>query len=296
MNHSNLLKQRAAKYSVISNFLLVSFKLFAGILSGSVSIISEAIHSGLDLIASIIAFISVKLSSSPPDSKHQYGHGKFENISGVIEALLIFVAAIWIIYEAIEKIYHPQEVSYFSLGILVMTLSAITNFFISRYLYRISKATDSIALEADALHLKTDVYTSAGVALGILAIWITKEHRIDSVIAILVALLILKESFHLLKKAFNPLMDSSLSVEEISIIENCISKHSTSCISWHQLRTRKSGSYKYVDFHLVVPGNLSVDASHDLCNIIEKEIETRIPSVEVTIHIEPCDNTVSPVS
>jgi cation diffusion facilitator family transporter len=154
-------KVKVAQLSIISNTLLIILKLAAGILSGSVSIISEAIHSSMDLIASVIAFFSVKVSDNPPDSRHPYGHGKVENISGVIEALLIFAAAIWIIFEAVKKLFGEKiELDSIALGSLVMIVSAIVNIFVSRRLYKVAHETNSVALEADALHLKTDVFTS----------------------------------------------------------------------------------------------------------------------------------------
>jgi cation diffusion facilitator family transporter len=155
-------KIRTARLSIISNCSLIVMKLLAGIFS----IISEAIHSGMDLLASIIAFLSVKMSDTPPDRKHPYGHGKVENISGVIEAILIFIAAGWIIFEAIHKIIKPAPIENIEVGAAVMAVSAFINFLVSRRLYKVAKKTDSIALEADALHLKTDVYTSVGEPAG----------------------------------------------------------------------------------------------------------------------------------
>lgn len=286
-------KVRTASLSIFSNITLIILKISAGILSGSVSIISEAIHSGMDLVASIIAFFSVKISGMPPDKNHQYGHGKFENVSGVIEALLIFVAAGWIIYEAINKILYinvvSKPLSSLEIGTLVMGISAIVNFFVSRRLYKVGKETDSVALEADGLHLKTDVYTSLGVAFGLLIIIVTKIRILDPIIAILVAILILRESFILLKKAYYPLLDTPLPEKEINIIENTISKHLKSGMSYHMLRSRKAGPKRYVDLHLEVPGNITVNESHKLCDIIENEIEKELDNTEVYIHIEPCE-------
>ncbi|MFA4851465.1 MAG: cation diffusion facilitator family transporter [Bacteroidales bacterium] len=281
-------KVRTARLSIISNTCLIIMKTVVGIMSGSVSIISEAIHSTMDLLASIIAFFSVKISDGPPDEEHPYGHGKFENISGVIEALLIFVAAIWIIYEAVHKILIKYEVENLGLGFIVMFISSVVNFFISRRLYKVAKETDSIALEADALHLKVDVYTSLGVAIGLFLIWITGYHILDPIFAILVALLILRESFILLKTAYSPLLDVKLADEEIDIIKKAIRDKNFGCMAFHQLRTRKAGHLKYVDLHLVVPQDYSVKESHDMCDAIEKEIERMINNIEVTIHVEPC--------
>jgi len=288
-------KVKVAALSIASNTTLVILKLIAGLISGSVSIISEAIHSTMDLLASVIAFVSVKVSGNPPDKEHPYGHGKFENISGVVEALLIFVAAIWIIYEAIKKIITRSPIEEVPIGIVVMTISAVANVFVSRMLYKVAKETDSIALEADALHLKTDVYTSAGVAVGLSLIWLTGIifHQvitiIDPIVAILVALLILKESYSLMMAAFNPLIDTTLPEKEIKLIINSILSCLERGMSYNCLRTRKSGNIRYIDFHLNMPGNITLLEAHRVCDCIEDKIKTTFTGAEVEIHTEPIE-------
>ena len=277
-------KIRTARLSIISNCSLIIMKLLAGIFSGSVSIISEAIHSGMDLLASVIAFLSVKMSDTPPDREHPYGHGKVENISGVIEAILIFIAAGWIIYEAIHKIIKPEPIENIEVGAAVMAVSALINFMVSRKLYRVAKKTDSIALEADALHLKTDVYTSIGVAAGLLLIWITGWKFLDPIVAISVALLILKESYSLLKNAYSPLLDTSLSTEENNVIGDVITQKG---LSFHDLRSRKSGQYRFADVHLELPENMVLKDVHRICDEIEAEIKNKISHIEIQIHVEP---------
>jgi cation diffusion facilitator family transporter len=279
-------KVAVARLSIISNSLLIVMKLAVGIISGSVSIISEAIHSFMDLLAAIIAFLSVRISDRPADSKHPYGHGKFENISGVVEAFLIFVAAFWIIYEAAKKIIHPEPIGSIWIGVVVMAVSALVNSVVSRKLYRVARETDSIALEADALHLKTDVYTSLGVAIGLALIWITGYHFLDPVAAILVALVILKESYHLFRKAYGPLLDIALPEEDVEAIRQAIDHHCKEKISYHDLRTRKAGNVRYADFHLNLPRNMTVKEAHDLCDLIEQDIKTLFLETEVTIHVE----------
>ncbi|MDS0526580.1 cation diffusion facilitator family transporter [Clostridium sp. SHJSY1] len=282
-------KTKVARLSVMSNTILIAMKLAVGTITGSVSIISEAIHSTMDLIAAIIAFFSVRISDMPADENHPYGHGKVENISGVIEALLIFVASIWIIYESVKKIISPsEEVGSFALGFIVMFISAAVNFIVSRKLYKVAKQEDSVALEADALHLKTDVYTALGVGVGLLLIWVTKLDFLDPVVAILVALFILKEAFDLLKSAFNPLLDYKLSDQEIKRIESSIAKYSSIYCDFHNLRTRKSGNIKYIDLHLVFPENMSVKSAHDICDKIEYDLESSLKKTEVMIHLESC--------
>ncbi|WP_027623823.1 cation diffusion facilitator family transporter [Clostridium lundense] len=286
-------KIKVARLSILSNTCLIVLKLIVGFFTGSVSIISEAIHSTMDLIASFIAYFSVKLSDKPADEDHPYGHGKVENISGVIEALLIFIASMWIIFEAIKKILHPQEVESIGLGFVVMFVAAAINFIVSKKLYKVAKEVDSIALEADALHLKADVYTSLGVGIGLSLIWITKLNFLDPIVAIIVAIFILKEAIDLLKEAFNPLLDIKLSDEEINIIKEEISLHDSLYCNFHNLRTRRAGNSKYIDLHLVVPESMSVKMAHKICDNIENSIEKRIQNSDVLIHLECCDEICS---
>jgi len=279
-------KVSVARLSIFSNTFLIILKIIVGLLSGSVSIISEAIHSFMDLLASVIAFFSVRISDTPADEIHPYGHGKFENISGVVEALLIFVAAFWIIFEAVKRIIHPAEVGKIGFGLAVMIISAIINIFVSRRLYHVAKETDSVALEADALHLKTDVYTSFGVATGLLLMGISGIHLVDPIIAILVAMLILKESFDLFSKSYAPLLDQSLPASDIAHIMTIIRQHCTPEMSFHNLRSRKAGNYKYIDFHLNLDPDKTVREAHKICDQIEEDIKKAFDHTEVTIHVE----------
>ena len=281
-------KTSIARLSIISNVFLITIKLIVGLIGGSVSIISEAIHSTMDLVAAIIAYFSVKVSDNPPDKRHPYGHGKIENISGVIEALLIFVASFWIIFEAIKKIISKEPIDSIGLGFIVMFISCVVNIIVSRKLYKVAKETDSVALEADALHLKADVYTSAGVGVGLLLIWITGLYFLDPIVAIVVAIFIMIEAFGMLKTAFAPLLDVNLPDDEIKTITECIKSMTWGCIDFHQLRTRKAGNKRYVDLHLEVPQKFTVAEAHDLCDKIEKAIEAKIPKIEIHIHVEPC--------
>ncbi|MDP4187755.1 MAG: cation diffusion facilitator family transporter [Bacteroidota bacterium] len=276
-------KIAVARLSIISNSALIVLKLTVGIISGSVSIISESIHSTIDLLASLIAFFSVKISGTPPDKEHPYGHGKYENISGVIEGLLIFVAAIWIIIEAVDRFIHPKPVEAIGLGFIIMVIASAVNFFVSRKLYKVAKDTDSVALEADALHLKTDVYTALGVAAGLLIMLITKIHLFDPLLAIIMALLILKESYVLLKNAFSPLLDTSLPDEEVKLITSIINEEN---VEFHHLRTRKSGDSRFVDFHIELPEKTSLKDAHEKCDEIENSIKNKLDNIEITIHTE----------
>lgn len=283
-------KTKVALISVVSNSFLVIIKILVGIASGSISIISEAIHSAMDLVASLIAFIAVKTSSKPADKEHPYGHGKLENISGLAEGVLIFIAAGMIIYEASKKIIHPVEVEQAFAAISVMILSGIVNFFVSRKLYKVSIEEDSQALEADSLHLKTDVYTSLGVGIGVLLVKLTGLNILDPIVAIIVALLIIKEAWHLSKEAFNFLIDIKLSDEEEANIIKIIEKHKASFIDYHKLKTRKVGNVKHIDFHITVPEELSVGEAHKIIGDIKKDMKDAFQNTRVSIHIDPYIN------
>lgn len=287
---SNSRKEKVAILSVLSNTSLIILKVISGILSGSVSIVSEAIHSGMDLMASLIALFSVKVSSNPADSEHPYGHGKIENVSGVVEGLLIFLAAFLIIKEAISKIINPTELKETSIAIIVMIISAIVNIIVSKILYKVAKEEESVALEADALHLKTDVYTSFGVAGGLILIKLTNISILDPIAAILVALLIVTEAWHLVKKSFGPLLDTKLCEEEENEIKRVLITYKDQVMDIHSLRTRRSGNIKLIDFHLVMHKELTISESHCICEQIEGELEKALSNVNIQIHVEPDDH------
>lgn len=278
-------KVKIARLSILSNSLLISMKLVVGVISGSVSIISEAIHSSMDLIAAIIAFLSVKVSDNPPDERHPYGHGKIENISGVVEALLIFGAAIWIIVEAVRKLLGEEIVlEKIWIGSLVMIISALVNTIVSRMLYKVARETKSVALEADALHLKTDVYTSAGVAVGLALILLTDIRWLDPVVAMLVALFIIKESYSMLLKAFTPLLDTAWNEDDIDELERKLNEME---VNYHSLRTRIAGNYRFIDIHVEIPEQETVGSAHEYCDRIEDELTSSYENLSVTIHVEP---------
>jgi cation diffusion facilitator family transporter len=283
-------KAKTAKLSIYSNSLLIVLNLVVGLISGSVSIISEAVHTVIDLLAAVMAYFSVKISDKPADQKHPFGHGKYENISGVIEALLIFVASGWIIHNAITRLIHGEElIGNFglTLGFIVMIVSALVNLIVSRRLYKVARETDSIALKADALHLSTHVYTSAGVGISLAVIYFTGWHFLDPIAAIVVASYILKEAIEILIEAFQPLADAALPEDEVILIQSTIQENLGFARDYHMLRTRKMGSNREADFHLEVPGSMSVSDSHQLCDLIEHELQKVLPNLKVTIHVEP---------
>jgi cation diffusion facilitator family transporter len=273
---------------VISNTLLVLFKLVAGLLSGSVSVLSEAIHSGVDLVASAIAFFSVRASDAPADAEHPYGHGKVENLSAVGEAILIFVAAGFILYHAVERILHQAPLEQLGLAMGVMVVSATVNYIISNYLLKVARATDSVALAADAWHLRVDVYTSVAVLVGLLAVQLTGLGIIDSVVGIGVALLIVRTAIRLTHEAGGPLMDSLLPSEDIARLQDILDADER-VVGYHKVRARKSGSHRHIDLHLLVDEEMSLRDAHRLAEEVEDRIRDEFghAGVHIITHVEP---------
>jgi cation diffusion facilitator family transporter len=286
------LKQNTARLSVLSNTGLVLMKFVVGFAIGSVSIISEAIHSSMDLIAAVIAFFSVRKSAEPPDAEHSFGHGKFEDISGLIEALLIFVAALLIIYEAVAKLLGHTTVelqpAMLIFGIAVMGISALANWYVSRRLFIVAKESESIALESDAWHLRTDIYTSLGVFFGLVLIRLTGNTIFDPLVALCVAVVIMRAAYDLTRRSLTDLSDHSIPETDEMRIREIICEHSSTYAGFHDLKTRRSGPEIFIEFHLVVPGDISVTESHDLTDHLEADLNTEYPRASVTIHVEPC--------
>lgn len=288
MTEMDALKKQTAWMSIVSNTVLVILKLAVGLYVGALSLISEAIHSGVDLIAAFIAFWAVRKAVAPPDKEHDYGHGKFENLSSAVEALLIVGTAIFIIYEAVHKFDTPLDPEFLQYGIYIMIISIVVNFFVSRRLIAVAKKTDSQALEADGLHLQSDVWTSVGVMLGLVGMKVFGFLWLDPVIAIVVALIIFRAGYKMVVESARELTDSSLSPEEEKIIGEIIMEHKD-LIGYHHLRTRKSGSYKLLDVHVTFEKDMPLYKVHDICDDIEHKIRQKMGNFDVTIHPEPVD-------
>jgi cation diffusion facilitator family transporter len=283
------LKTRAAAISIASNSLLIVFKLVVGILSGSIAIISEALHSGSDLVAAIIAFYAVRKAGQPPDPSHRYGHEKVENLSGVIEALLIIAAAGVIIYEGVLKIIHGSHLDHIWLGVAVMTVAGFVNLFVSRrVLYPAARRTQSAALEADAAHLLTDVCTSFGVAGGLLIVRITGWKIVDPIAAIVVALFIIRTGYLLVVQSTRVLLDQTIPEEELELIRKVVTEHRGDLIwGYHKLRARQAGSRRHIDLHVTVDETMTVAKAHETAEHIAADIRAVVPNADVLVHIEP---------
>lgn len=283
----NAEKKFAAGLSITSNALIIATKIVAGMVSGSISIISEAIHSLSDFLASVLTFFAVTRSAEPADKNHPFGHGKYEDMSGFIEGGLIIFAGFFIIYEAISKLIKGYTLKADSmLGIYVMAFAVVANFLVSRYLFYVAKKSDSVSLLADAEHLSTDIFSSLGVLVGLVLIKITGIAALDPIIALIVALIILKAGFSISKETLNNLLDGSLPSEDIAKIEEILKKNSV-IKGYKNIKGRKSGQYKDVELTLLFNPDMKISCAHNICDQIENEIKSSLGQVNTIIHAEP---------
>jgi len=278
----------AAKLAVVVVIGLVGLKVAVAVITGSISVIAQAVDSFLDLFAIAITFFAVGMAAKPADEKHPFGHGKVEDMAAVVQAVLIFTAGGLIIYSAVLRIITETTIELTEAGIGVMLVSIVASILLSRHLLKVSQATDSIALEASARNIAVDVYSAAAVLAGLLVIRFTGLNIFDPIIALLVALFILKVAYDVLRGSFGGLIDVKLSEAEEGIIRSSIMKYSGEVVGFHELRTRKAGNQRYIDLHLVVPKNASVEEAHRLCDELERDIKKRLPHTSVLIHVEPC--------
>ncbi len=281
-------KKFVSSLSVISNGVIIVFKLVAGIISGSISIISEAVHSMSDFLASLLTFFAIIRSSKPADKDHPFGHGGYEDVAGFIEGILIIFASFYIVFEASKKIINSTSSEFDStLGIVVMGIATVVNIVVSRYLFHVAKKTDSVALYADAKHLSTDVYSSLGVLIGLVLIKITGIALLDPLVAIFVALIILKSGVSITKNTLNNLVNGTLPDNEVKIIQEILN----SCKeinSFKNLKSRKLGPSRDIDVTLLCDENITLKECHKICDFVEEKIKSSLPHVEITIHCEPC--------
>ncbi len=291
--HGSHEKRWAALSSVIAAVGLTGFKLIIGLTTGSLGILAEAAHSGLDLMAAVMTFLAVRISGKPADSNHLYGHGKAENLSALFETLLLLVTCFWIIYEATHRLlFHPVDLKVTFWSFSVMITSIVVDVSRSRILYRAAKKYNSQALEADALHFSTDIWRSCVVILGLICVkvsgWVPRLaflHQADSIAAIVVGLIVVYISVSLGIRTVQALLDvapSGIEKKIISAVE--ILPGVTNC---HKVRVRYSGPQPFVDIHVLVDGNQTLREAHNLTEEIEATIRMLIPNADVTVHPEP---------
>lgn len=283
-------KARAARISIVSNTGLIALKVVAGILTGSVAIITEAVHSAVDLVASVVAYFSVRKAEEPADRSHPYGHEKVENLAAALEGVLIVLGAAIIIYEAIGKLGGGAKVEKLGLGIGVITFSAAVNFAVSRHLYGQAKLTDSPALEGDAAHLRTDAVTSLGVLVALALVAITGVDELDAVAALVVACAIVFTGVRLVTRSSRVLVDEALPEEELHLISAAIEGHGApEVIGYHKLRARRAGSHRYIDLHVQFARGTTLERAHQVSHELQRAIGGKVGGADVLIHLEPED-------
>jgi cation diffusion facilitator family transporter len=281
-------KTRAAALSIASNAILIALKLAAGAITGSVAILTEAMHSSIDLVASFVAYFSVREADKPADAEHPYGHAKIENLAAAIEAMLILVGSGVIIYAAVRSLANGPEVHSLGIGIVVIAISIVVNVIVSTRLARRARETDSPALEGDAAHLRTDAATSGAVLLGLVLVQITGATWLDPVIALVVAAAIVYAGVKLLARASRVLVDEALPPEELDAVREAIAAFGPRGVcGYHKLRARRAGSRRYVDLHVQFTSGTTLEDAHATAHALQDAIRARLRGSDVLIHLEP---------
>ena len=283
-------KAGAARLLIAVVVGLITLKLIVAWVTGSIGVLAQAADSFLDLFAGVITFSAIRIVSRPADARRPYGHGKVEDIAGLAQSILIFVAGGLIIYSAATRIREGSSIELAEAGIAVMIVSIVVSIFLSRHLLSVSRTTNSVALEANARNIAADVYSASAVLAGLAAVRLTGLHIIDPVIAIGVAVYIIKLAFDTIRKPMSGLLDENLPPAQQAAIEESLSRHRHEISGFHSLRTRRAGSRSHVDLHLVMARDITLEQAHQICTQVEIEIQTALSEASVVIHAEPCDN------
>jgi cation diffusion facilitator family transporter len=284
---------RFAVLSVVAAVVTIGLKTAAYVITGSIGLLSDALESLANLVAALVALYALWVAARPPDEEHTYGHTKAEYFSSGFEGLLIVAAAVGIVVAAVRRLIEPQPIQDPALGLLTNALASVVNLAVARVLLRVGKRHESITLEADAQHLMADVWTSLGVIAGVTAAVATGWHRLDPIVAIAVALNVLRSGSRLLRRSVYGLLDTSLPEETLGKIKAILDAHSGAGVRYHALRTRQAGARRFISFHILVPGNWTVQRGHDLLERIEEQIREVVPNSVVDTHLEPIEDPVS---
>jgi cation diffusion facilitator family transporter len=288
-------KSGAVKLALFVVLFLITLKIVVSIITKSVSITAQATDSLLDLFAIGVAFLAVRVASEPADEEHPFGHGKMEGVASVIQGILILIAVVFIVYAAIDRIVNKTRLEFTWSGISVMFVSVIASIFLSRHLQKVAKATGSTMVDALAKNINADIYSAAGVLIGLVVVQFTKLLVLDSVIALIMSVLILRSAYQVVRRSFTELTDTRLPKEEHEVLLVCIKEHLDQFPGFHEVRSRRAGSQRFVDLHLVMRRNASVEEAHDMCDHLEQDIKHRLPDASVVIHVEPCNGGDCPV-
>jgi cation diffusion facilitator family transporter len=284
------MKARTAALSVASNSILILLKVIAGTITGSIAILTEAVHSSIDLVASVVALFSVRKADEPADESHRYGHEKIENLAAAIEGILILVGSSAIAFEAIRRLVRGGHVHAIPLGIVVVAISIVANIAVSSVIARRAHETGSPALEGDAAHLRTDALTSGGVLVALVLVKATGVQWIDPAVALAVAAAIVVTGVRLLNKSSRVLVDEALPGYEVDQIRETIATFGPrGVVGYHELRTRRAGARRYVDLHVQFRAGTSLEDAHRTAHELQEQIGSRLAGADVLIHLEPED-------
>jgi cation diffusion facilitator family transporter len=279
--------------SIAAAALIICLKGLAYFLTGSVGLLSDALESLVNLVSACAALVALNVAARPADDEHQYGHEKAEYFSSAFEGGMIFVAALAIAGTAIERLLHAQPLEQLGIGLAISAVATVINFVVARILLTAGRQHDSIALEADAHHLMTDVWTSVGVLIGVGAVALTGHEWIDPVVALLVAANILRTGSSLVRRSALGLMDTALPGHEQRIVLDVLERYRDEGVQHHALRTRRAGARRFIDFHVLVPGAWTVQQGHDMLERIEADIRAQLANTTILIHLEPVEDAAS---
>lgn len=284
-NDSLKIRKGAAGLSIISNTGLVIIKIAAGLVTGSISVLAEGIQSTVDILASLMIYASLGVAGKPPDRRHPYGHGKFENLASAVQMLLILGSTAFILYQAYLRLLQPRmpDVDW---GIGAMALAVVVDLAVSSHIQRVARQTESLALEAEAQHLRSDIYASAGVLLGLVAVRLSGWAPLDPIIAALLTVVVIVTAIRLMGASLRPLLDQSLPAEEEAQVRRALDADDR-VMGYHKLRTRQAGAQRHVDVHIMLDDSLTLSKAHGIGEEIERAIRKVLPNLDVVVHVEP---------
>jgi cation diffusion facilitator family transporter len=284
---------RFAWLSIAAALVTISLKSTAYFLTGSVGLLSDALESLVNLAAAIVALFALRLVIRPADDEFAFGYSKVEYFSSGFEGGMILLAAAGIVITAVPRLIHPQELEQLGVGLVISVAASLVNLGVALVLQRAGKYYNSITLEADARHLMTDVWTTGGVLVGIVLVWLTGYVRLDSIVALLVAANILFTGYRLLMRSGRGLLDVALEPEELDSVKAILNEYKPKGVNYHALRSRQAAARKFLVVHLLVPGSWSVARGHKLAEQIEKQVRATIPSTNIVTHVEPAEDPLS---
>ena len=285
--------RRYAVISIVAALATIGLKGWAWFITGSVGLLSDAFESLVNLAAAVVALIALAAAARPEDEEHRYGHGKAEYFSSGFEGALILLAAASILYASVRRLIEPRPIEQLTLGVAISVGASVINLLVAQVLFRAARRHHSITLETDAHHLMTDVWTSAGVIIGIWAASATGWQRLDPIVAIAVALNIVHTGVGILRRTLMGLLDTAIPDELQRRVTDILVRHTTGGVRFHALRTRQAGAWRFIVFHVLVPGNWSVQRGHDLLERLEEEVRAAVPNSTVFTHLEPVEDPVS---